>query len=112
MKKDNRVYLHDILQVVEKCEPYLSGLTFDEFYEDEPLHYMVVHFIQTVGEVAGRLSPEFREEHPEFPVVKAKSMRNRIIHEYDQINWHIVWETAPEDFSELKKIVQAILAKP
>ncbi|MCX6783640.1 MAG: hypothetical protein NT141_01020 [candidate division WWE3 bacterium] len=53
MKKDSRVYLDDILKVIYKSEQYILGKSFEEFYEDEPVRYMIVHFIQVVGEAAG-----------------------------------------------------------
>jgi len=36
-------------------------------------------------------------------------MRNRLIHEYDKINWRLVWKTAREDVPFLLAELQGLL---
>lgn len=50
-----------------------------------------------IGEAAAALlrkRPEFREEHPEIPLRLARGMRNALVHDYDGIDWQILWATA------------------
>ena len=42
---------------------------------------------------AGRLSPAFRERHPEIPRARIRGMRNRMIHGCEDIDMDIVWDT-------------------
>lgn len=54
-----------------------------------------------IGEAVGRLSDEFKNDRDEIPWRAIAAMRNRLIHQYDTINWSLVWETATGDVPEL-----------
>ncbi|MBU4220741.1 MAG: DUF86 domain-containing protein [Euryarchaeota archaeon] len=49
--------------------------------------------IEIIGEAARRISEETQAANPEIPWSDLISMRNVMIHEYDDIDIGIVWET-------------------
>jgi uncharacterized protein with HEPN domain len=48
------------------------------------------------GEAAGRLTPETCAAFPGVPFRKIAGMRNRLVHDYGNVDLEIVWETAQE----------------
>jgi uncharacterized protein with HEPN domain len=54
-----------------------------------------------VGEAANRLSLEFRRSHPDVPWPQVIGMRHRIVHDYLDIDFDIVWDVATVDFPAL-----------
>lgn len=56
-----------------------------------------------------RLSEEFLEKHSEIPWHAIKAMRNLHAHDYDNINFEIVWETLTKDIPELEEALQKII---
>lgn len=71
----------------------------------------VVYQLSIIGEAANRLTSDFRNKYPDFPIKEAVSMRNFLIHGYDEVDLKIVWKTLKEDLPLLKNIVLNILKK-
>jgi uncharacterized protein with HEPN domain len=46
-----------------------------------------------IGEASSRISNETQSTYPDLPWHKMKSMRNFLIHEYDDIDMKVVWDT-------------------
>jgi uncharacterized protein with HEPN domain len=53
----------------------------------------VIHQLLIVGEAVKRTSPEFRSRYPEVPWKGMAGMRDRLIHEYDEVDLNEVWKT-------------------
>ena len=49
--------------------------------------------LEIIGEAAGKLSGQLQERRPDLPISEAKSMRNIIAHEYDDVDYELVWRT-------------------
>ena len=67
-----------------------------------------------VGEAARQLEerdPEFSKRHPHLPWKQMRGMRNRIVHDYTDINVKAVWDTVKIDFPELDKQVRSLLGE-
>jgi uncharacterized protein with HEPN domain len=60
-------------------------------------------------EAANRIGREFQEQHLHVPWKKAISMRNQLIHGYDEIDWEIVWKTVAEDLPKLKAAIEPLI---
>jgi uncharacterized protein with HEPN domain len=41
--------------------------------------------------------PEFVAAHPELPWIEMRGMRNKMIHDYFDVNLNVVWSTVNED---------------
>ena len=59
-----------------------------------------------IGEAAKRLSGAFQAAHNQIPWAQIMAMRNRLIHGYDRINWHLVWKTTTEDVPHLLTVLE------
>ena len=61
----------------------------------------VVRRLEIIGEAAGRVSQQYRDENPDVPWSEMRGLRNRVIHRYDDIDMDIVWETVEQDIPRL-----------
>ncbi len=106
--KDDKIIIEQILQFIGRIEQYTSDMSFDEFSKDIKSQDAVIRNIEIIGEAANRLSKEFYLTHKDFPISEAVSMRNRLIHGYDDLDLEIVWTTATEDIQSLKSAIVQI----
>ena len=109
MKKDDTVYLHHILDALGLIEEYTKGMSENEFLSNSMAHDAVVRQLEITGEAAKNIGDEFREKHPKLPWGKMIAIRNKIIHEYFNINYAIVWDTVNDDLPLRKKSIKKIL---
>jgi uncharacterized protein with HEPN domain len=109
MKRDDTVYLRHILDAIELIGKYTRGMSENEFLANSMAHDAVVRQIEIIGEAARNVSDEFQEKHPKLPWVKMIGIRNKIIHEYFNVNYAIVWDTTKDDLPFLKKAINKIL---
>lgn len=109
MKKDNRIYLEDIQRAIDRIEEYTNGISFDVFQEEEMRQDAIIRQFEIIGEAANRISKDFLEEYPNFPLKEAIQMRNFLIHGYSEVDINVVWKTLQEDIPLLKSEVVSIL---
>jgi uncharacterized protein with HEPN domain len=108
----DRQYLQDILNAGRLALEYVSGKSREEFMGDVQCQDAVIRRLEVLGEAARRVSPEFSETRPELPWSKMVSMRNFLIHEYDDVDFAIVWETVKNDLPPLIAALEEILSEP
>jgi len=101
--KDNLIYLRQIIDYIDDIEAYVQSIDFIGFEKNGLLQDAVIRKIELIGEVAKRLSVAFWDQYREIlPLAEAVSTRNRLIHQYDDIDLQIVWNTLKHDLPDLK----------
>jgi len=105
------LYLTDILEAAEAVRRFVHGVRTHEFLGDELRQSAVLQKLIVIGEAASRLSPAFRELHPEVEWADIVGFRNIAVHAYFAVDWHIVWVAATQDVPALREKVARILAE-
>jgi uncharacterized protein with HEPN domain len=67
MQRDDRVYLHHMLDMAGKARALADGKSADDFEMEEVLRLALRHLLQIVGEAAGRVSQQFAGRIPRYP---------------------------------------------
>ncbi|KAF0145430.1 MAG: hypothetical protein FD156_1000 [Nitrospirae bacterium] len=110
IRKDNLVYVDDILVAIKKINKFCKGIEKEDFMKNELLMDAVVRNLEIIGEASSKLTAPFRERYKGIEWRKIIGMRNRIIHAYDTVNFEIVWDVVREDLPELRKKLKAIVS--
>lgn len=101
--------LEHMLQAIDRIRRYTRGKTFEDFIADDMMYYAVVKNIEILGEASNMLTEEFREKHPQTPWKQVNGMRNYIVHEYFQVDNHVVWDVISNDLPLLEEQVTAYI---
>ena len=83
------LYLYDIEQSLSKIETFIKNTTAEEFAQDEMKQDAVHMRLLVIGEAENNLqqkAPALLDRHPEIPWRLIRGMRNKIAHEYFNIN--------------------------
>ncbi|MCC6145206.1 MAG: DUF86 domain-containing protein [Candidatus Hydrogenedentes bacterium] len=105
----DRNRLIHIRAALEEATGYAAGMTLEALRKDRPGQHLLMRNLEIMGEAAARLSPDFREAHPEFPWRNMIAMRNRLIHAYFDVNLAIVLETVQQALPPLKDEFRKLL---
>lgn len=107
--KDQLVRMHGCC---EHILDFSSGMSFQEFTEDLRTQQAIIMNILLVGEVATKLVqkfPEITTTYPDIPWNNIRGMRNRIAHEYFDLDLSVMWKTIHTAIPSLQLHLQKII---
>jgi uncharacterized protein with HEPN domain len=102
-------YLLDISRLCQTILRLTNNMTKDDFFNDERTYLAVLYEITIIGEVVKRLSPEFRESHPQIEWRQIAGMRDRLVHDYDEVKLDLVWQVVINYIPELLNYITPLL---
>jgi uncharacterized protein with HEPN domain len=108
MKRD-RVYLMDILEAARLALSYVESVARETFMNDTQCQDAVIRRIEIIGEAARRVSPQTRNAFPGIPWNEMIGMRSMMIHDYDDVDLEIVWDTVERDLPRLIELLQPLM---
>jgi uncharacterized protein with HEPN domain len=108
MSRDNE-YLIDIVESGKLTAAYVRGKTKEDFEADVQCQDAVIRRLEIIGEAARRLSAETQATYPQLPWRAMTQMRNLVIHQYDDVDLTIVWDTVQTDLPPLIAALKQII---
>jgi uncharacterized protein with HEPN domain len=108
---DNKLYLRHTLDACSQIAEFLSDIDKQDFLVDARTQNAVMYQLSIVAESLSKTTQDLRDSHPEIEWRDIKDMRNLVLHDYDNVNIHIVWDTVQQDIPVLKSQVQEILSE-
>ena len=115
MKHPERVedYLQHIVEAITRAASYLEPLSsIEDFEKNAQAQDAVIRNIEIIGEAAAKIqqqAPEFVKEYPGLPWVQMRTMRNKVIHAYFDVELPVVWSTVKNDLPKLKHQIDRLL---
>jgi uncharacterized protein with HEPN domain len=97
--------LKDIKFIIEKTD----GISIGELEENEVLCDSVLFRLIQISENSLKLTPIFKENHKIIPWQAIKGMRNRIVHEYGDVELGVVHQTITEDIPKLCALLESLV---
>ena len=85
-------FLLDMLQSAELILSYTAQCSKKEFIDNVQLQDAVIRRLLVIAEAARRVSETTREALSKVSWQEINGMRNRLVHEYDDVNLDIVWD--------------------
>lgn len=110
MNEADRVRLTHMLDAVRAAEEFAQGQTRVALEQDRKLAFALVRAIEIVGEAATKVSPETQQAISDIPWKSITGMRHKIVHDYFDIDYDVVWKTVVERMPELRSILESILS--
>ena len=109
--RDETVYLRHMRDAARKIQEGVAAHSRETFDADFYFRMGIAHLIQIVGEAARCVPEDIRSTLPEIPWKQVTGMRHRIVHDYINIDFNVVWDTATIDIPELITALTAALAR-
>jgi len=112
MSKEPIEYLKHIR---DECLYLLSvtstGITKEEFLNDETLKRAVVRSLEIIGEATKKIPADFKIKWNNVTWKEMAGMRDRLIHDYMGVNYSIVWDVIINKIPELCVQVVNVIEK-
>jgi uncharacterized protein with HEPN domain len=111
MRLEAKKCLEDVRQAAELILQFTAGKSFEAYASDALLRSGVERQFEIIGEAINRLAkidPILVEKLPDSPRIVA--FRNILIHGYDIVDNHVVWDVAQYKLSPLHAQVITLMS--
>lgn len=107
--KNNEYYLAKIIADMSFIEKHAGKKSIEELKADEILLDSVMFRLIQISENSLKLTEGFKERYAEIPWRAVKGLRNRIVHEYGNVDVKIIYDTIVFDLPPVLKTLNEIL---
>ncbi len=106
--KDDLVYIEHIQSSIKRIRSYIIGLNQDSFLENHMVQDAIVRQLEIIGEATKKISQDFRNKHQDIPWKDMAAMRDKLIHDYIEVDFKMVWNTATIDIPNLERLMEGL----
>lgn len=114
MKYTDKQRIIRIIELWDALDSQLlkRGLTGEMILADQYQQWAITTPLYNIGEQVSQLSNELKLTYPDVPWKLISGLRNRLVHDYDGINWNIIVDVLFEDMKpfadRLRKIAEEL----
>ncbi len=103
--------LLDMLIAARRAITFTEKMTAESFRSDLLVQNAVVRVLQVIGEAARMVSADFKAQHPEIPWAQIVGLRHRLVHDYLNIDFVIVWDVVQQDLGPLVRQLEPLVPR-
>jgi uncharacterized protein with HEPN domain len=97
MRVDDRIRLQHMLDAAQEVISFTERRVREDLSKDRMLVLSVLKDLEIIGEAAGKVTAETRENLSDIPWADIIGMRNHLIHGYFEVDYNLVWDTIRSD---------------
>ena len=109
MKKHEELILEKIKKYAVQAINFKDAMDYCAFTKDDKTIAACVFNLSQIGELVMRLNDEFIDSHTQIPWRKIKGLRNRIVHDYEGVQYNIIWDILENFVPDLIKKINNLL---
>lgn len=99
--KNDNYYVQKILKDLNFMVTQMKDVTVDELNSNEVLLDSMLFRMIQISENSKKLSDDYKQKHASVPWNAVYGFRNRIVHDYGNVELDIVYETLKNDIPDL-----------
>ena len=104
VKTDN-YYIRKMIENLEFVTEQMKDVDIDGLNENAILLDSMLFRMIQISENAKRLTDEYKEHHSNIPWGAVYGLRNRIVHDYGNVDLNVVYETLKNDVPDLLEML-------
>ena len=104
--KNDAYYIQKVKKDVLFIVKHMCGVDVEELDANEVLLDSMLFRMIQISENAKRLSDEYKASHGYIPWNALAGLRNRIVHDYGNVDLNIIYETLKNDMPELMEMLE------
>lgn len=103
MPQTNQETIESILKEIANMKKIMKGKKKIDLENDLTLERAVSMTLSLIGEKAVKLTPTFKKQYPEIEWRKIIALRNRIVHNYEDLDFDIIYDIVSKKLPALAK---------
>jgi len=94
---------------IKRIQSHLPSITHDSLHEGDDATEIILYNIQMIGEDANNISDALCAAHPEIDFAGWAGIRHRLMHDYANIDFDIVWDALITDLPKLEAALKPMV---
>jgi len=111
MRDLDRNIVQRIIKHLKDVVGFIESLDFDGFLVDTKTVSACAFTLGQIGELAGKMEESIQAAHPEIPWRSLKGLRNRVVHDYENVDFSVLWAILTKDVPQVLTQFEAILVQ-
>lgn len=107
--KDDKYYLKKIIKDALFVENRISDIDYIEFCESEILQDSMMFRMIQISENSKKLSETFKMEYSNIPWTAIYGLRNRVVHDYGNVDLSIIFDTLKYDIPDVLNVIEKLI---
>ena len=107
-KKEDLVFIKHILESINAIEEFSKNINKKELISNRLRQSAIIREIEIIGEASKNISEKIKNLYPEIEWKKIVGTRDRLIHNYFDVDLDITYEIIKKDMPILKKQIEKI----
>ena len=99
------------LTVQDSNTPHSCDYRYNSFCEDIKSFYAIMSLVSILGEAATQVMKVNMDLPDDIPWKNIRGIRNRIIHQYFDVDGQILWQVASIEIPKLKKTLEVFIKR-
>lgn len=109
MYKTNEHYIEEMIRNIDFILLHMSGITKEGLEANEVLSDSMIFRLIQISELSKKLTDEYKSKHDCIPWGDIIALRNRLVHDYGNVDMSIVYDTLTKDIGELRSELNTLL---
>jgi uncharacterized protein with HEPN domain len=93
----------------DKIITYTNEMSFIDFIDNETAIDAVIRNFAILGEASSKISKQLMHDYPVIEWAQIIGFRNRLVHEYFQIDYEIIWKIRQKMLGDLVDSIEEII---
>ena len=102
--------LDDILEAAEVARQYASTTTRKIGEDNKVTRFVLERSLEIVSEAVRHIPDALQSKYPEIPWRSIKTIGNILRHEYDRVDFDVIWDAATVHLPKLETAIQHMRA--
>ena len=107
--KNDKYYVDKIIEDLRFIIKHMDRVDLEELNKNEVLLDSMLFRLIQISENAKKLSDGFKADNSMVPWTAIYGLRNRIVHDYGNVELSIVYDTLINDIPELLEVIEKLL---
>ena len=100
-RKDDNYFLEKIKNNINRINSVMNGVSYDDFVSNLDKQDIAMFNLIQISENAKQISEEYKKKHINVPWMDIYGLRNRIVHDYGNVELDIIYQTLNDDIPDL-----------
>lgn len=110
-RPDDEARIRHMLDAARRAMELSENKKVGSLHAEDETALALARLLEILGEAAGKVTPELKDQHPQIPWRDIADTRNRVIHEYFDVDMKVVETIVRDDLPTLTRSLETILQR-